>query len=569
MTVPTPDERSGAPRAAGCTECAAPLAHDQRYCVECGERRGPLPSAILALLDPPGPGGSEETDGLAAPAGIAAKWLDDLSMPAPRVAAVAVMGILAFGVILGSVVSPAANSAASAPIVVVAAAPASPPASPAAPVSTDTPEAPAETTPAEAPAETTPAAAPASTAPAEVAPVSDGPQLPPVKHVFLIVLSDHGYDAAFGPTSQAPYLATTLSKQGELLTNYYAVAPSGLANGIALISGQGPNPEAAANCPTYSDLAAGTVGEKDQVAGSGCVYPTKTLTLADQLVANGYSWRAYAEDMGNGPEGEPKTCRHPALGSLDADQAPRPGDAFVTWRDPFVYFHTVTDGEACAQNDVGLDRLVPDLKVARTAPSLAYILPNRCHDGAEEPCAPGQPSGLPAADAFLRTVVPEIMGSDAYKDGGLIAITFDEAPQTGPGADPSACCDTPLYPNLPTTPAPATPTTTTPTTTTPTTPTTTTPVTTTPTTTTPTTTTPAPTTITGGSVSPTGGGGRVGLLLISSFVKPGTVNLTEAYNHFSLLNAIQSLFGLEHLGYAADPTLPTFDKIVYNDFPKK
>src|SRR2546429_691750 len=59
-----------------------------------------------------------------------------------------------------------------------------------------------------------------------------GPTLPPVKHVFLIVLSDQGYEQAFGASSQAPFLAKTLVKQGELLTNYYAVAGGPLANQI-------------------------------------------------------------------------------------------------------------------------------------------------------------------------------------------------------------------------------------------------------------------------------------------------------------------------------------------------
>jgi phosphatidylinositol-3-phosphatase len=31
-----------------------------------------------------------------------------------------------------------------------------------------------------------------------------------------------------------------------------------------------------------------------------------------------------------------------------------------------------------------------------------------------------------------------------------------------------------------------------------------------------------------------------------------------------LLRSIEHLFGLDHLGYAADPALPAFDKAVYN-----
>jgi hypothetical protein len=251
---------------------------------------------------------------------------------------------------------------------------------------------------------------------------------------------------------------------------------------------------------------------------------------------------------------------------------PRPGDASVTWRDPFVYFHSITDGPACATSDVDLSQLATDLQSATTTPSLSYIVANRCHDGAEDPCAPGQPAGLPAADAFLQTVVPQIMASPAYKADGLIAITFDEAPQTGPGADSSACCTEPAYPNLPAgtppTPTPSTadassspadPASTT--STTPADPTTPADATTTPAGTTPA--TPAAP-LPPGADSATGGGGRVGLLLISKFVKPGSVNSVSTYNHFSLLRSIEDLFALQPTGYASYPGLLPFDSVIYN-----
>jgi phosphatidylinositol-3-phosphatase len=493
-------------------------------------------------------------------------------MPSPRVAAVAVMSLLAFGVVLGTAVSPAEQSAS--PVVVAeypTAAPATTPATTPAPVSTpaSTPVSPAPA-PVSSPA---PAAAPVQTAPQQsdntTQPPPSGPTLPPVKHVFLIVLSDHGYDQAFGANSQAPYLAKTLTKQGEMLTNYYAVAGSSLANQIALISGQGPTPQTATNCPQYSDITPGTISadpndtlNQGQVLGNGCLYPAQTLTLADQLNGAGKEWRAYVEDVGNGQPGEAKTCRHPAAGATDPEQSPRPGDPYVTWRNPFVYFHSLTDGTACSTNDVGLDQLAPDLKKGTKAPAFSYIVPNRCHDGAEDPCAPGAPAGLAAADAWLKTTVPEIEKSAAYKDGGLIAITFDEAPQSGQNPDPSACCDNPTqYPNMPAAPSSGT---TGPSGTTAPTGTTTTPTgTTAPTGTTgPSGTTTPPTST--GNTTPTGGGGHVGLLLISSFVKAGTTNDLDYYNHYSLLKSIEDIFTLDHLGYAADPALPVFDQTVYN-----
>ena len=46
------------------------------------------------------------------------------------------------------------------------------------------------------------------------------------------------------------------------------------------------------------------------------------------------------------------------------------------------------------------------------------------------------------------------------------------------------------------------------------------------------------------------GGGRVGALVLSPFVKRGSTS-TTAYNHYSLLASIESFFGLPRLGYAA------------------
>ena len=107
----------------------------------------------------------------------------------------------------------------------------------------------------------------------------------------------------------------------------------------------------------------------------------------------------------------------------------------------------------------------------------------------------------------------------------MIAITSDQAPQTGPSADSSSCCGTPAYPNLPaTTPAPAS-----------------------------------------GPVKASGGGGRVGLLLISPYVKAASVDESSYFNHFSLLRSIEELFSLAPLGYAANPALSGFESAVYNN----
>jgi hypothetical protein len=58
------------------------------------------------------------------------------------------------------------------------------------------------------------------------------------------------------------------------------------------------------------------------------------------------------------------------------------------------------------------------------------------------------------------------------------------------------------------------------------------------------------------------GGGRIGAVLLSPFIRPGTVT-TTAYNHYALLRSVEDLFGLPHLGLAAQADLQAFGSDVY------
>ena len=354
-------------------------------------------------------------------------------------------------------------------------------------------------------------------------------KLPAVKHVFVVMLDDEPYATVFGPTSPAHYLTGTLEKKGELLVRYYAVAHEQLANGIALLSGQGPTPQTAQNCPTYENVTPGTVGAEGQASGTGCVYPSATQTLAGQLTAKHLTWKAYLEGMDEGagaggigvspaPPATIGACGHPALGAADPLSAltPPAGQMYATWRNPFVYFHSVIDSPECASDDVGLSSLKDDLASAKSTPSFSYIVPGRCDDGDTTPCAAGQTGGMGAADGFLQKVVPEILSSKAYKENGLLVITVDEAPSSGEYADSSSCCGQPTFPNL-----------------------------------------PAPT---GALGKP--GGGQVGALLLSPFIKGG--NLEQGtYNHFSLLRTVEDFFGLAHLGYAGAAGVSSFSPSLF------
>lgn len=446
-------------------------------------------------------------------------------MPSPQVAAVAVMALLAAGVVLGSITNQLAQGAGAGAIVLELGGSDSPEEEPEEPVA----EAPgyAAETPAFASAAEPPLAAPLESSvepeapppPRELPPeLPEEELLPEIKHVFLVVLDGHGYEEAFGKESPAPYLVETLAGEGKLLSNYYAVTQGGLANEVALLSGQGPTPQTALGCPEYKAIAPGTVSVEGQVEGDGCLYPAETETLPGQLTAAKLTWKAYVEED-----------------AANAEAPEQLADCALTPRNPVAYFAGLTESPECAENDVGLDRLAVDLEKAEETPSLSYIVPNACHDGSETACAPDQPTGLVAAEGFLKTVVPEIKASPAYEEeGGLIAITFDQAPQEGPAADSSSCCATPEYPNLP---AAATP--------------------------------PAAEPPATGPIKPTGGGGRVGMLLISPYVAPGTVEEAAYFNHFSFLRSVEELFGLEPLGYAAEPALTGFDSAVYDASPEE
>lgn len=328
------------------------------------------------------------------------------------------------------------------------------------------------------------------------------PESNAIRHVFIIVLENKDYAKTFGENSLAPYLAKTLPSQGALLKNYYGTSHLSQGNYIAMISGQGPNVLTQADCLVYVNFIGLPPNPQlnGQAIGQGCIYPATVPNITDQLKAAGLSWKGYMEDMGADPGREAATCAHPAIGSLDNTQAATATDNYATRHNPFMYFHSIIDNQAyCDAHVVNLQHLAADLVTIATTPNYSFIVPGLCHDGHDAPCANGKPGGLESANVFLQQWVPKILASPAFKQDGLLLITFDES--HGPQTDSSACCG--AAPTL-NTPLPG---------------------------------------ITGL------GGGKVGAVLLSPFITPGTVS-TQEYNHYSLLRSVEDIFGLEHLGFA-------------------
>lgn len=256
------------------------------------------------------------------------------------------------------------------------------------------------------------------------APEDETPKPSKVKHVFVITLAGRGFDATFGPGSPAAYLNGQLRPQGALLEGYRSLGQADLPDYIAMLGGQPPNDDTRAGCPVFKEIgSSATPSKSGEIAGPGCVYPNTVTTLADQLSASRRTWRAYVEDIGKGPRGA-ILCRRPESNAADDTLKARPGDGYATRHNPFVYFHSLLDLSDCDQSDGPLERLDQDLAAVKSTPNLSYIVPNLCNDGTESPCLDGRPGGLVTADAFLAQWVPKILASPAYKEDGLLIVTF-------------------------------------------------------------------------------------------------------------------------------------------------
>jgi hypothetical protein len=173
------------------------------------------------------------------------------------------------------------------------------------------------------------------------------------------------------------------------------------------------------------------------------------------------SWKGYAQDLGNPDTGSaPHSAGVAACGApfskpgpTGSTAQPNPGsanatDQYVPKHFPFPWFDSVLNSGDCNAKHIAnlfspSNGLFRDLQSEKTTPAFSWISPSNCSDAHDAVChgnnlsggfsGPNTPKapvnstgGLYAADLFLEHVVPEIEKSPAFKDGGLIDITFDE-----------------------------------------------------------------------------------------------------------------------------------------------
>ena len=189
-------------------------------------------------------------------------------------------------------------------------------------------------------------------------------------------MENKSFDQIVGaPTAQ--YLNSLIAKSG-LATAYRAVTHPSQPNYLALFSGS----------------VQGVIDDHK--------HDITAPTIADQLEAVGLTWRVYAENV-------PSGCDL----STRATNGPDGSGTYARKHEPAISFTSISGNATRCAN------IVPFTGFDPAAANFELIVPNLCDDMHD--CAVG------IGDSFLRDFVPKITESGAWRDGGVLFITWDEA----------------------------------------------------------------------------------------------------------------------------------------------
>lgn len=213
--------------------------------------------------------------------------------------------------------------------------------------------------------------------------------------MFTIAMENHSRGQIFG-NSQAPYINS--------LADHFAVAEGY------------HDPFVHPSEPNYFWMVAGqNFGVLDD-SDPGSHHLDTTSHVADQLELAGLSWKAYQESMG-----EPCGLKSHGL--------------YAAKHNPFAYFNDINgwDGKAfhpeqrCNAHVVDYSQLEADI-ANNAIPSYVFITPNLnsdMHDGS-----------VSFGDTWLANEMPKLLATDAYKNGGVIFLLWDEGGGSPASDDP-------------------------------------------------------------------------------------------------------------------------------------
>jgi len=330
--------------------------------------------------------------------------------------------------------------------------------------------------------------------------------VPSLDHVFIIMMENHGYSQILN-NSNAPFI-NKYAKSHNVATNYFAIAHPSLTNYLEIVGGSNfgvhtdnypdwhnkncttnlasgivatDNPASGLICPIsgvgkdaatpaidYTNETQGKPGDINIDGKQSIAADKDTIgkTIADQLVAQGMSWKSYQESI---PLGGVDTVNYSDgfftnntdfTKILPAQTPPLTSAGIVALyaakHNPFVYFQSVQEGwdkENSLKNTVdfgGPNGLYADLS-SGYVPTFSFIAPNQCNDQHGrgnagpfcnfDPTDNGTQAGLNPAliyqgDVTVERLVNAIHKSPVWKKSrSAIVVVWDEndystAPET-------------------------------------------------------------------------------------------------------------------------------------------
>jgi hypothetical protein len=214
-----------------------------------------------------------------------------------------------------------------------------------------------------------------------------------IKTVFLIVMENHNWSDIL-KSSSAPYINNTLLPQASYAQQYF--------------NPPGNHPSE----PNYLWLEAGTAFGITNDSGPQSNHQSSTDHLVTYLNKAGFTWKAYEEGI---------------TGSV----CPLSGKGlYAPKHNPMVYFNDVTNtndpnSAYCIAHERPYTELQSDLQ-NNTVAQYNFITPDQCDDmHNSNGCQ--TTNSIKNGDTWLSEQIPMIMSSQAYQQGGVIFITWDES----------------------------------------------------------------------------------------------------------------------------------------------
>jgi phosphatidylinositol-3-phosphatase len=216
-----------------------------------------------------------------------------------------------------------------------------------------------------------------------------------IKTVWVIVMENQNW-SYIKDSKSAPYINQTILPMASHAEQYFNP------------------PKKHPSLPNYLWLEAGTNFGilDDRLPQVDSQSTTQHLvTLLKNAPGGGIKWRTYQEDI-SGKDCPLSNQHH-----------------YLVRHNPFVYFDDVTDKKNsnsayCIEHVRPFEELAKDLANNSVA-QYNFITPNACND-MHDRCIPTF-NNIAQGDAWLAKNLPQILNSQAYRDGGAVFITWDEA----------------------------------------------------------------------------------------------------------------------------------------------